>query len=248
MNTMRSPTSRAKPISWVTTIIVMPTRGELAHHVEHLADQLGVEGRGRLVEQHHLGIHRQRAGDRHALLLAAGQLVGELGHVGQQADLAELDARRARARRAWRVLRPAQGDGDVVEGAEVREQVELLEHHADGAAQLDRPAAPRLLAGQPGAVLGAVDLHRARRRRLEEVDRAQERRLARPGRAEHDDVLAGRHQQVDPLQHFVRPEALVDRAQPDRRFGDHACTMSPMRASERQRASGRSGLRGRGTQ
>ena len=47
--------------------------GELAHRVEHLADQLGVERRGRLVEQHQLRLHGQRAGDRHALLLAAGK-------------------------------------------------------------------------------------------------------------------------------------------------------------------------------
>ena len=48
--------------------------GEAAHHVEHLADQLGVERRGRLVEEHQLRLHRQRAGDRDALLLAAGEL------------------------------------------------------------------------------------------------------------------------------------------------------------------------------
>jgi hypothetical protein len=34
----------------------------------------GIERRGRLVEQHDLGAHAQRAGDRHALLLAAGKL------------------------------------------------------------------------------------------------------------------------------------------------------------------------------
>ena len=67
-------TSRAKPSSWVTTIIVMPVRGEVAHHLEHLADELGIERRGRLVEQHELRPHRQRAGDRDALLLAAREL------------------------------------------------------------------------------------------------------------------------------------------------------------------------------
>ena len=47
--------------------------GEVAHHVEHLADELRVERRGRLVEQHQLRVHRQRARDRDALLLAAGE-------------------------------------------------------------------------------------------------------------------------------------------------------------------------------
>ena len=74
MKITRSATGRAKPISCVTQIIVMPCFGELDHHVEHFLDHLGVERRGRLVEQHDLGRHAQRARDRHALLLAAGEL------------------------------------------------------------------------------------------------------------------------------------------------------------------------------
>src|SRR5919112_2055346 len=48
--------------------------GERGHHVEDLVDHLRVERRGGLVEEHHLGVHRQRAGDGDPLLLAAGQL------------------------------------------------------------------------------------------------------------------------------------------------------------------------------
>src|SRR6516165_11166255 len=48
--------------------------GELDHGVEHFLDHLGIERRGRLVEQHDLRAHAQGARDRHALLLAAGQL------------------------------------------------------------------------------------------------------------------------------------------------------------------------------
>ncbi len=51
-------------------------RGEVLHDAEHVADELGVEGAGRLVEQHHLGVHRQRPGDGDPLLLAAGELGG----------------------------------------------------------------------------------------------------------------------------------------------------------------------------
>ena len=60
----------------MTTIIVMPVSGEVPHHVQHLADELGVERGGRLVEQHELRVHRQRPGDGDALLLAAGELRG----------------------------------------------------------------------------------------------------------------------------------------------------------------------------
>ena len=54
--------------------------GEAAHDGQHLADHLGVERAGRLVEQHRRRLHRERAGDRHALLLAAG----ELGRIGRR--------------------------------------------------------------------------------------------------------------------------------------------------------------------
>ena len=43
--------------------------------------QLGIEGRQRLVEQQHLGLLDQRAGQRNALALPAGKLVGHA--VGQ---------------------------------------------------------------------------------------------------------------------------------------------------------------------
>jgi hypothetical protein len=41
-----------------------------------LPTSLGVERAGRLVEQQHLGLQRDGAGDAHALLLAARQLPG----------------------------------------------------------------------------------------------------------------------------------------------------------------------------
>ena len=49
---------------------------QVQHHLEHLADHLGIERRGRLVEQHHFRLERERAGDRDTLLLAAGELLG----------------------------------------------------------------------------------------------------------------------------------------------------------------------------
>ena len=47
---------------------------KLAHDAQYVADQFGIECRGRLVEQDRLRLHRQCAGNRHALLLTAGQL------------------------------------------------------------------------------------------------------------------------------------------------------------------------------
>ena len=42
----------------------------------HLLAQLGVQVGERLVHQQHLGLHHQGAGQGHALLLPAGELVG----------------------------------------------------------------------------------------------------------------------------------------------------------------------------
>jgi hypothetical protein len=55
-----------------------PRRGQLLHHLQYLFDHLGVQGRGRLVEEHHLRLHGQGAGDCHSLLLAARELAREL--------------------------------------------------------------------------------------------------------------------------------------------------------------------------
>ena len=76
MKTTWLETSLAKAISWVTTSMVMPSLGQVLHDGEHLADHFGVQGRGRLVEEQHLRVHGQGAGDGHALLLAAGELPG----------------------------------------------------------------------------------------------------------------------------------------------------------------------------
>ena len=59
---------------------------KVAHDREHLADELSVECRGRLVEEHHLRVEAQRAGDRDALLLSARKLGGIVGGPAEQTD------------------------------------------------------------------------------------------------------------------------------------------------------------------
>ena len=50
--------------------------GQILHDLENLADEFGIKrGRG-LVEEHDLRIHRQRAGNRHTLLLAPESSAG----------------------------------------------------------------------------------------------------------------------------------------------------------------------------
>ena len=75
MTTTRSASSSASSWSWVTKTVVWPVRVvDLAQPAAQLAAHLRVERAERLVEQQHLRLDRQRAGQRDALALAAGEL------------------------------------------------------------------------------------------------------------------------------------------------------------------------------
>ena len=199
----------------------MPWLGELAHDAEHLADELRVERRGRLVEEHELGVHRERPGDGDALLLAAGEL-GRVGRrlVAEAHLLEQLERPRPRLLLAH-ALDLDRRLHDVLQRRHVREEVEALEHHADVAA-LRR----HLLVGevvQVPALLAvahevAVDPDAAAVDRLELVDAAQERRLARARRPEQADDLAAVHVEVDALEHLGAVEALHDVEGPHERL------------------------------
>ena len=93
-----------------------------------LLAQLDVEPGERLVHQHHRRPRRDRAGQRHALLLAARQNVRVVVGVAFQADAGEHGERLApRLLGRQRV----EAEGHVVEDGQVRKQREVLEHQAD---------------------------------------------------------------------------------------------------------------------
>ena len=73
---------------------------EIPHHVEHLADHLGVERRRRLVEEDQLRLHRERTGDRDPLLLAAREVGREVIGLLRDADALQEAARQVRSRPA----------------------------------------------------------------------------------------------------------------------------------------------------
>ena len=73
--TMRSDSSTASSTSWVIISTVLPSLLMDRHHrVLQVRAGQRVERAERLVEQQHLRLHRQRAGDADALLHAAGDL------------------------------------------------------------------------------------------------------------------------------------------------------------------------------
>ncbi len=75
MKTTRSHTSRAKRISCVTISSVIPSAASPRMTLEHLVDEFRIQRRGDLVAQQRGGLHRQRPGNRHALLLPARELI-----------------------------------------------------------------------------------------------------------------------------------------------------------------------------
>ena len=157
---------------------------------------LGVERGQGLVEQQQLRPGRERAGQRHALLLAAGDLVGIA--VGEGAELHDVQhGGDALARLRGGRLGDLEPEGDVARHRHVGEQRVVLEHHADAprARRQVRDVAPR-------------DADRARTRALEAGDHAKRRGLAAARGAEEGDELAGRHVKVEALHHLMVAVAL----------------------------------------
>jgi hypothetical protein len=186
--------------------------GKVAHHVQHVGNQFGVERAGRLVEQDQLGPHRQRACDRHALLLAARKLA----RIGVDL-LGQPDAfqHRMSALGHLRARLPLHADrplDDVLQHGHVGEQVEVLEHHADVDAlardlvlvHLFQKATAFLVADQLAihADTAVVDT-------LQMVDAAQEGALARARLAEQAHHLPVRQRQVYPLEDLQRAEGFA---------------------------------------
>ena len=84
-----SATSLANPISWVASSIVTPSALRSRTASQHLADELGVEGAGDLVEEHRPRARGEGAGDRDPLLLPAGELVGPVVLAAVEAEAGE---------------------------------------------------------------------------------------------------------------------------------------------------------------
>jgi hypothetical protein len=77
ITTTLSDIASASAWSWVTKTVVMFEVALDALQLDpHVLAQVGVERRERLVEQQHVGLDHDGAGERDALLLAAGQLAG----------------------------------------------------------------------------------------------------------------------------------------------------------------------------
>ena len=189
---------------------------QLLHDQQHLAGQLGVERRGHLVEEHDLGPHRQRPGDRDTLLLAARELRGEGVELVLEADAPQHFTRELTGFLGRLLLHHAWRQGDVLADGQMRKQVEALEDDADLLPEL----------AQVG--FGIVDPHPidadgSGLDRFQPVDAAQQRALARARAPDDRHDLALGDVQRDILEHGHCAVTLVD----------------PLDFNERHRASAR---------
>ncbi len=150
-----------------------------------LLAQLRVERGERLVEQQHRRMRDERARDRDALLLPAGQLVRIAPVEADEPNVLErgLDARLPLAgRRAGHLQRKR----DVALDRHVREQRVALEHRAHRA-RFGRAAGEVLAVEQDAARVGKVEAR----------DHPQQRRLAAAGRTEQREEFAGLDREAD---------------------------------------------------
>ena len=193
----------------------MDLRVEPTEPAAQILPDLCIERPEGFIEQQHLRLDRQRPGECHALPLAAGQLrriaiaqVIELHERQQFLDAgANLGVGRPLRARAY-----AQTEGDVFLDGHVAEERVMLEDEADA-------AIPRVT---PRGIV-TVEQHRPGIRSLEPGNDAQQRRLARTGRAQQRQQLTLIDGEADAIERDERPEPLADPAD----FNAHVSAIVP---------------------
>ena len=223
MNTTRSAAARAKPISWLTTIMVMPLsrRERMTSSTEPTSSGSSAEvGSSNSITRGSSAIARAMA-TRCCWPPESwpGVMAGAVGEADplqrRAAQRVGLGARLAR--------HLAQRQRHVAERRHVRIEVEGLEHHADALAGMV-DVGPRV------EHVDAVHHDAAGGRLLQPVEAAQQGRLARARRADHEHQLALGHLEIDALQDVKGAEMLVDAARVDDRLAVAADRPSPLRS------------------
>ena len=174
---------------------------QLDHYVQDLADHLGVQCAGGLVQQHDGLLRAERAGDGDALLLATRQVLRKLVCLVRQADTLQILHGLRLGLLAALLLQLDGGQREVAHDGHVWIQVELLKHHR------------RVLSGDGAVVLSGheltIDANLAGRGLFQPVDRANQRGLARAGRPDEYQLLALLDREVHVLKHMQVAEVLV---------------------------------------
>ena len=183
-----------------------------------LASELQVEGAEGLVEQEYIGSIDQCPGERHALLLPAGELTRAAPVIPTEVDQLER-LRDPPSGLGLGHTRALQAKGDVVADIEVREQRVVLEDH------VDRPLVGRIVRH-----IAPAEQDPPARWQLEAADHAQRRCLAAARRAQQREELAGANLQRDAVDREHLAKTLLQVEQLD--LGGRRCRLGRHRAAE----------------
>ena len=188
---------------------------QIAQPAAQILADLGVERAERLVQQQDARLHRQRAGQRHALPLPAGEL--RRIAFAQGPELHQIEQllhppRDLRLGRAGAALAHGQPEADIVGHRHVAEQRILLEHEADAAIR-DR------LVGN----IHAVECDRAAVGEFQPGDDPQQGRLSRARRPQQSEEFPRPRLKIDVAERSEAAEAFRDAG-----YGDaHQCPVPP---------------------
>ena len=175
------------------------TRAAADEQIRDERRALLVEPRGRLVEQHDVGVARERARDGDPLALARREAIGRAVDAVGQAESLEPGAGLGLVSRGLAAVLQLEAEHRVLERRREREEAGLLAHPADVLAAVRG----ELLAVE-AAELDAGDGDRAGIRALEARDQMQQRGLAGARAPLDRDQPAARHARIEALQHLMR--------------------------------------------
>ena len=146
---------------------------ERFEQADELERHFGIDVSGRLVSHQHVGPSDYRASNRDTLLLAARKSGGpRIGPLREPDPFQHVGNRRLQI--CFAHAGNAQGQGDIVEGGQMVDQAEVLEHHAHA------PAIGGQTIARQRDHIGAEHPDRPARGTLGEIEQLEQRRLAGP--------------------------------------------------------------------
>ncbi len=111
--------------------MVIPSLRKFDHDVQHLLHHFGIKGAGRLIEEHHFRLHTKASGNGDTLLLAARKLSGVFCGLFGDMHLFEIIHGDVFGFGARELSDPDGAKSKVFQYRQMREKIEVLEHHAD---------------------------------------------------------------------------------------------------------------------
>ena len=172
------------------------------HQLQHLSNHLRVQCRSWLIEEEHLGIHRQGSGDCHTLFLSARKTVGIAVCLVQQSDTGQEFRCLLIGFFPCHLAQFYRSQHDIATNGHIREEIELLEHHAHSLAHL-------VDVYIPGSDIHTVDIDFTFGRFLQKIDGAQESTLSATRWTDNGYNLAFLHRGCYAFQYLVVAEAFT---------------------------------------